>query len=103
MRACSSSSPIRISPTPDSTSSIDTARHHSFRLDDAGDADDLVASHDERPGLAIRPGNLRVDEDVLHLLRTAGEPVARPPPADTEPGPARSEEHTSELQSPCNL
>src|SRR5256885_11901996 len=39
-------------------------------------------------------------DGVYHLLRWSPNPDAPWPPA---PGDTRSEEHTSELQSPCNL
>src|SRR4026207_14202 len=50
-------------------------------VDDARDGDDLVPAHDERPRLALRTGDLGVDEHVLDLLRSAGEAIARPPAA----------------------
>src|SRR5256885_4667231 len=53
-----------------------------------------LSLHDALPISPFHPG-----------LRTAHadrrRPAAARPPAG--PGPARSEEHTSELQSPCNL
>src|SRR5256885_4755698 len=61
--------------------------------------------HGARVGGARHPGAQPVPESVWHELRgrlasLAGEPPSAPP----EPGAApRSEEHTSELQSPCNL
>src|SRR5437764_14049574 len=51
----------------------------SFRIDDARDRDDLVAPHNEGPRLALRAGDLRVDEHVLDLLAPPGEAVARAP------------------------
>src|SRR5437867_5774609 len=51
----------------------------SFRIDDARDRDDLVAPHNEGPRLALRAGNLRVDEHVLDLLAPPGEAVACAP------------------------
>ena len=46
--------------------------------------DDLVAAHDERPRLALRPGDLRIDEEILHLLAAPGEPVPGSPPAHAQ-------------------
>src|SRR5256885_8731734 len=40
--------------------------------------------------------------DLQAQLRERGQPGARAAPAD-QPQQHRSEEHTSELQSPCNL
>ena len=56
-----------------------SARRTSYPgvVHDPGHGDDLVAADDERPGLALRPRHLRVDEHVLDLLAAAGEPVAR--------------------------
>src|SRR5512132_84473 len=48
-------------------------------LDNSRDSNDLVAAHHEGPRLALRAGDLGVDEHVLDLLAPAGEPVARPP------------------------
>src|SRR5947199_372492 len=47
----------------------------SFRIDDARDRDDLVAPHNEGPRLALRAGDLRVDEHVLDLLAPPGAAV----------------------------
>src|SRR5262249_26037453 len=55
------------------------------RVDDPGNGHDLVAAHDERPRLSLRPGDLRVDEHVLDLLPTACQMVARTPPAYLKP------------------
>src|SRR5690348_7189445 len=79
MRSCSRSSSIRTSPTPRSTSVCDTVGPHPLALDDAGHRDDGVAAHDEGPALTIGPWDLRVDEDVLHLLRAPLEAIPRPP------------------------
>src|SRR6185312_10224267 len=70
---------MRISLTPRSSSVCDTLDEHSFRLDDSGNGDHVVSAHDERPRLACRPGDLRVDEHVLDLLRSPGEPIAGTP------------------------
>src|SRR5438093_9332367 len=51
----------------------------SFRIDDARDRDDLVAPHNEGPRLALRAGDLRVDENVLDLLAPPGEAIACAP------------------------
>src|SRR5213593_1531728 len=51
----------------------------SFRIDDARDRDALVAPHNEGPRLALRAGDLRVDEHVLDLLAPPGEAVACAP------------------------
>src|SRR5579862_10027105 len=85
MRSCRRSSSIRISPTPRSTSVIDTARPHPLPLDDAGHRDHVVAAHDQRPALAVRARHLRVDEHVLHLPATPFESVAGSPPAYLKP------------------
>src|SRR5437762_11861962 len=70
---------MRTSVTPRSSSVCDTRCAHSFRLDDSRDRDDVVAAHHERPRLAGGTGNLRVDEHVLDLLRSSGEPIAGTP------------------------
>src|SRR6266540_937144 len=70
---------MRISETARSNSVCDTLGKDSFRLDDPGHGDDLVPAHDERPRLAGRTGDLRVDEHVLDLLRSPGEPIAGAP------------------------
>src|SRR2546426_6977412 len=70
---------MRTSFTPRSSSVCDTFGAHSFRLDDSRYRDDLVAAHHERPRLAGGTGDLRVDEHVLDLLRSSGEPIAGTP------------------------
>src|SRR5581483_8142457 len=88
MRSCSRSSSIRISPTASSSwasLACDTVRRHPLRLDDARDGDHVVAAHDERPAFTVGARDLRVDEHVLHLLPTACEPVAGPPPPYLKP------------------
>src|SRR5947207_6313220 len=71
---------MRTSVTPRSNSvCADTLDAHSFRLDDSGDRDHLVAAHDEWPRLAVGTGDFRVDEHVLNLLCSSGEPVAGTP------------------------
>src|SRR3954452_18782971 len=79
MRSCRRSSSIRTSPTPRSTSVCDTVGPHPLPLEDPGHGDDLVAAHDERPALTVRPRDLGVDEHVLHLPRPTLQPVAWPP------------------------
>src|SRR5437870_4059615 len=79
MRLRSASSSMRTSLTPRSSSVADTLDAHPFRVDDSRHRDDLVPAHDERPRLAFRAGNLRVDENVLDLLAPSSEPVARAP------------------------
>src|SRR5215210_1128297 len=79
MRDRSRSSSMRISETPSSSSACDTLGAHSFRLDDPRHGDYLVTAHDERPRLAGRTWDLRVDEHVLDLLRPSGEPIAGTP------------------------
>src|ERR1043166_3315924 len=69
---------MRISLTPRS-SSVDAFDMDPFRVDDSGHHDHLVPAHDERPRLALRAGDLRVDEHVLDLLAPPGEAVARAP------------------------
>src|SRR5713226_1921225 len=78
-RAGSRSSSMRTSETPRSSSVCDTFDVHSFRLDDARHRDHVVPAHDERPRLACRPGDLRVDEHVLDLLRSPDEPITGAP------------------------
>src|SRR5919198_5649646 len=85
IRAWSSSSGMRISPTPASSSVADTGRPHPLHLDDARDGDDLAAAHDERPAFAVGTRDLGVDEHVLDLLLAAREPVAGPPPPYPKP------------------
>src|SRR6266550_9400950 len=71
---------MRTSETPRSSSvCCDTLDAHSFRLDDARNGDHVVSAHDQRPRLAGGTGNLRVDEHVLDLLRSSGEPIAGTP------------------------
>src|SRR5437588_6367225 len=70
---------MRTSAIPRSSSACDTLGSDSFRLDDSGNSDDLIAAHDERPRLALRAGNLCVDEHVLDLLAPPGQPVAGAP------------------------
>src|SRR3954453_21493713 len=89
MRSWSRSSSISTSPTPRSSSVCDTSRTHPLLLDDAGYRHDLVTAHDERPAVAVGARDLGVDEHVLHLLRSAGEPVARPPASYLEAGQPR--------------
>src|SRR5215831_6693715 len=48
-------------------------------VDDSRHRDNFISAHHEGPRLAVRPGDLGVDEHVLDLLPPAGEPVARPP------------------------
>src|SRR6476620_444701 len=76
---------MRISATSRSSSVCDTLDTHSFRLDDPRHRHDLVPAHDERPRLAGRPGNLGVDEHVLDLLRSSGEPVPGTPASYLKP------------------
>src|ERR1700758_71961 len=83
MRRWRSSSSIRISVTARSSSVADSL--HPRMLDDAGHRHDLVAAHDERPGLALRARHLRVDEHVLDLPPPTREPVAWPPSAHSKP------------------
>src|SRR3954471_19467187 len=85
MRDCNRASSIRTSPTPVSSSVADTARAHPLGLDDAGNGDDRVTAHDERPALSVGARDLGVHEDILHLSVPTGEPVARLPATDLEP------------------
>src|SRR5919197_728669 len=55
------------------------------RLGNPRNRDNLVAGDDERPAIALGARPLRVNEQILHLLASAGEPVARPPDAHLEP------------------
>src|SRR6476660_85194 len=70
---------MRTSETPRSSSVWDTFDAYSFRFHDVRHCDHVVSAHDERPRLACRPGDLRVDEHVLDLLRSPGEPIAGTP------------------------
>src|SRR3954451_2160866 len=70
---------MRISATSRSSSVCDTLGSDSFRVEHSRNGDDLVAAHDERPRLAGRTGDLCVDEHVLDLLRSTGEPIAGAP------------------------
>src|SRR3954464_15378695 len=76
---------MRISLTPRSSSVCDTLDEHSFRLDDSGNGDHVVPAHDERPRLACGAGDLRVDEHVLDLLGSPGEPMPGPPASSLKP------------------
>src|SRR3954469_20401861 len=86
MRPCSDSSSIRTSTTARSNSVADSV--DLGMLDDAGDGDDLVPAHHERPGLSFRARDLGVDEHVLDLLRPSGETVAGLPSSHFEAGRA---------------
>src|SRR5919204_4316217 len=81
MRALSASVSIRTSPTALSSSVWDTFSLYMGVIDDSGNGYDLVSAHDQRPRLALRPGDLGVDEHILDLLPPAGEPVTGPPAA----------------------
>src|SRR5207248_8992383 len=85
IRSCSRSSSISTSPTPRSSSVCDTSSAHPLLLDDPRNRHDLVATHDERPAVAVRARDLGIDEHVLNLLRATGEPVAGPPTANSKP------------------
>src|SRR5947209_19713722 len=83
MRRWSDAFSIRISPTAFSSSVADSV--YSFVLDDARHCDDLVATHDERPRLALRARHLRVDEHVLDLPAPTRQAVPWPPPPHSQP------------------
>src|SRR3954451_6484192 len=85
MRAASVSLPIRISPTAPSSSVCDTLGLDPFRADDPRQCHDLVAAHDERPGLSGCARDRGVDERVLDFSRAAREPIARAPPPNDKP------------------
>src|SRR3954452_11854686 len=85
MRRASLSWSIRISPTAPSSSVCDTLGLDPFGVDDPRHCDDLVAAHDERPGLSGCARDLGVDEHVLDLSRAAREPIARAPPPNDKP------------------
>src|SRR2546426_5111443 len=59
--------------------------------------------------LAPRVQGLELARDARRVVRIVGEQQPQPvvriadPARGIEPGSERSEEHTSELQSPCNL
>src|SRR5205085_5103628 len=66
------------------------ARHrYSGILHDPGHGDNLSVANDDRPGVALCPRYLRVDEDVLQLLAPAGQAVAGATGADLQPGGVR--------------
>src|SRR5215210_2547997 len=80
--------------------SFHTLRAHAGRLDDPGHRDNLLTPDDERPGLALRPRDLRVHEEILNLLRAVCEPVTGAPATDLETrnrrrDPPRSPPHLS--------
>ena len=63
------------------------AAHDAFpagRLGDPRHATTSSPRDDERPAVALGSRHLRVHEHILHLLRAAREPVARPAGADDE-------------------
>src|SRR6185437_4988972 len=72
-----------------SSSVCDTSSTHPLLLDDAGYRHDLVTPHDERPAVAVGARDLGVDEHVLHLLRSTGEPVTRLPASYSKAGELR--------------
>src|SRR3954470_15336627 len=82
MRSWSDLSSIRTSMTARSSSVADSL--YLRVLDDPGNRDDLVATHDEGPGFPVGARDLGVDEHVLDLLPPAGEPVAGPPSSHFE-------------------
>src|SRR5947209_18374590 len=93
MRCCSASASIRTSVTARSSS---VAFNFDIRMiDDAGNGDDLVPPHDQRPGLTLGAGNLGVHEYVLNLLAATREPVAGPPPSYLKPFGARADAPTA--------
>src|SRR2546426_10923513 len=62
------------------------------------------------PSLVVRPAPRDVPADVVPVAGQLGEAVGRAETAEVDVagqladvGAGRSEEHTSELQSPCNL
>src|SRR5215475_4461100 len=89
MRRCSTSSSIRTSVTARSSSVADS--FHLRMLDDAGHRHDLVAAHDERPGLPLRARHLRIDEHVLDLAPPTSQPVAGLPSAHSKPFELRAD------------
>src|SRR5215208_7266667 len=85
MRAWSTSSSIKTSPTPRSTSVCDTRHFHGVVRDDSGDGDDLVPTDDEGPSFAVGARDLGVDEHVLDLSGTPGEAVTGSPASYLKP------------------
>src|SRR5438093_9325629 len=55
-------------------------------LGDAGHRDDVVAAHDDRPRVPLRPRHLRVHEQILHLLAASREPIAGTARPDLQSG-----------------
>ena len=74
----------------------------SRRGREARNRHDLVSSDDERPGLALRAGHLRVHEHILDLLPPAREPVARPPRAHVRPRVARRDQPLAPAHGPSS-
>src|SRR2546426_5312478 len=60
-------------------------------------------THEHRSRLAARARRLDDAVPVQHRVHREGADAEDVVPADEQRGPERSEEHTSELQSPCNL
>src|SRR5260370_1897901 len=89
MRRCSACSSIRTSVTAASSSVALTV---DLRMrDEAGNGDDLVPAHDERPSLSVGTGDLGVDENVLDLLAPPGKAVAWPPASYLKPCECRAD------------
>src|SRR5215210_6389619 len=64
--------------------SFHALRAHARRFEDARNRDHFVTLDDERPRLTLGPRNLRVHEEILNLLGSVREPVARSPAAHLE-------------------
>src|SRR5215468_3478394 len=101
MRRWRSSSSIRTSVTARS-SSVALSAYLRMRHDPRH-RDDLVPADDERPRLALRPRNLRVDEHVLDLPSPPREPVAWPPSAHSKPWQLGADSPLAPADLACQL
>src|SRR5439155_11342095 len=77
-RALADDSCVRILPCPDRP-------FPTWRLGDSGNGDDFVPGDDERPRVTLRSRNLRVHEEILHLLAAPCEMIAGTAAPEHEP------------------
>src|SRR5262249_4803791 len=78
-RSAAAARPRRSAPLLRSRRSFVPPGFHTWSIDDAGNRDNPVPAHHERPRLALGSRDLGVDEHVLDLLAAPGEPAARSP------------------------